>query len=66
MPYRHLIFSNSQPQWILCVLLLPTDTVGTFLRSVTDTLGRVADARGRATNCISNTFAEVSHSVANA
>jgi hypothetical protein len=57
-------FASLQPQWILCILLLPADTVGTSLRSVTDTLGRVADTRGRTTNCISNAFAEVAHSVA--
>jgi hypothetical protein len=59
-------FANLQPQRILCILLLPADTVGTSLRSVADTLSRVADTRGRATNCISNAFAEVAHSVADA
>jgi hypothetical protein len=59
-------FASLQSQWILCILLLPADTVGASLRSVTDTLGRVADARGQATHCISNTFAEVAHSVADA
>ena len=59
-------FASLQPQWILCILLLPADTVGTSLHSITDTLGRVADTRGRATNCISNAFAEVAHSVADA
>jgi hypothetical protein len=59
-------FASLQPQWILCILLLPADTVGTSLRSVTDTLGRVADTRGHATNRVSNAFAEVAHSVADA
>ena len=66
MAYRHFTFSNSQTQWILCILLLSANAVGASLRSVTDTLGRVADTRGQATNCISNTFAEVAHSVADA
>jgi hypothetical protein len=66
MAYRHLTLSNSQTQWILCILLLSANAVSTSLRSVTDTFGSVANARGRATNCIPNTFAEVAHSVADA
>ena len=66
MAYRHLTLSNSQTQWILCILLVSANAVGTSLRSVTDAFSRVADARGRATNCIPNTFAEVAHSIANA
>jgi hypothetical protein len=66
MPYCHLTLSSSQTQWILCILLVSANAVGTSLRGVTDTFSRVADARGRATNCIPNTFAEVAYSVADA
>ena len=67
-------YSYSQPQRILSILLLATNTVRATLCGIANSLCRVADARGHASDCIaqsrsqgcdavSDTFANSANSV---
>ena len=60
MPSAH---SYSQPQRILSILLLATNTVGATLRGIANSLCRVADARGRAGDCIAQSRSQGSDAV---
>src|SRR5271155_1754644 len=55
--------SHSQPQRILSILLLATNTVRATLRGIANGLCRVADARGRAGDCIAQPRSQGSDAV---
>jgi hypothetical protein len=58
--------SHSQPQRILSILLLATNTVRATLRGISNRLCRVADARGRAGDCIAQSRSQGSDAVPDA
>lgn len=55
--------SHSQPQRILSILLLATNTVRATLRGIANSLCRVTDARGRAGDCIAQSCSQGSNTV---
>jgi hypothetical protein len=55
--------SHLQPQRILRILLLASNTICARLGRVSHALGRVTDARGQTRSRIANAFAQSAHAI---
>lgn len=54
----------SQPQWVLRILLSPTNRIAIIFRRITDPLGCIGDGARQARGGVANGFAEAANLIA--